>query len=46
MKLTKLLTKRFDSSKTAFILVGQADTGEIGPMNWLRKMSAKIFRKY
>ncbi|NLP30048.1 MAG: reductive dehalogenase [Clostridiales bacterium] len=35
--------KRFDSSKTAFILVGQADTGEIGPMNWLRKMSAKIF---
>lgn len=34
--------RRFDAGKTAFILVGQKDTGEIGPMNWRNKMLPKM----
>ncbi len=34
--------RRFDASKTAFILVGQKDTGETGPMNWRDKMLPKM----
>lgn len=30
--------RRFNSGNTAFVVIGQKDTGEIGPMNWLDKL--------
>lgn len=34
--------RRFDSSRTAFVVVGQRDTGEIGPVNFFNKMLLKM----
>lgn len=34
--------RRFDSGRGVFVMVGQKDTGEIGPMNWLNKMVPKM----
>ncbi|HZK40171.1 MAG TPA: reductive dehalogenase [Atribacterota bacterium] len=34
--------RRFDASRTAFVLVGQRDTGKIGPTNFYNKMVPKI----
>ena len=36
--------KRFDSSRTAFIRVGQSDTGEIGPLNFYGKLHLNMMK--
>lgn len=36
--------KRFDSSNTAFVVIGQKDTGEIGTMNWLGKLIPNMMK--
>lgn len=40
--INETIYRRFDSSREVFVVVGQRDTGEIGPMNWLNKMLSKM----
>lgn len=43
-KIEETRYKRFDSSRTAFIRVGQSDTGEIGPLNFLGQLQLNMMR--
>ncbi len=43
-KIEETTYKRFDSSRTAFIRVGQSDTGEIGPLNFLGQLHLNMMR--
>jgi len=40
--IDETVLRRFDSSREAFIIVGEKDTGEIGPLNWVKRMFAKV----
>jgi reductive dehalogenase len=43
-KIEETKYKRFDSSRTAFIRVGQSDTGEIGPLNFYGQLQLNMIR--